>query len=175
MGEFRGRLLFDPQLEVSILDTLRNFMRRLGTQEDERHFSADDSRMALAALLVHSVAIDGLASPEERAKLRELLARNFGLSGTDVELLIADATTAENEAVDLYRFTSVLKRQMSHDARIRVIENLWEMAYADGRSHEFEENLIWRVAELLGVSPRNRIAMKRLVAENKSVSRNTGG
>ena len=38
-------------------------------------------------------------------------------------------------------------------------------------SHEFEENLIWRVAELLGVSPRDRIAMKRLVAENKSAGR----
>jgi uncharacterized tellurite resistance protein B-like protein len=102
------------------------------------------------------------------------LARNFGLAGEDLELLIADATTAENDAVDLYRFTSVLKRQMSQDARIRAIENLWEMAYADGVSHEFEENLIWRVAELLGVSPRDRIAMKRLVAENKSVARDNG-
>ncbi len=157
-----------------MLDTLRDFMRRLGAQEEERHFSADDLRLALAALLVHSVAVDGVASAAERAKLRELLARNFGLGSEDLELLIADATTAENEAVDLYRFTSVLKRQMSQDARIRAIENLWEMAYADGVSHEFEENLIWRVAELLGVSPRDRIAMKRLVAENKSVARNNG-
>src|SRR4029078_2673646 len=149
-----------------MLDTLRDFMRRLGAQEEERHFSADDLRLALAALLVHSVAVDGVASAAERAKLRELLARNFGLARETLELLIADATTAENDAVDLYRFTSVLKRHMSQDARIRVIENLWEMAYADGVSHEFEENLIWRVAELLGVSPRDRIAMKRLVAEN---------
>ena len=157
-----------------MLDTLRDFMRRFGVQEEERHFSADDMRLALAALLVHSVAVDGVASAAERAKLRELLARNFGLAGEDLELLIADATSAENEAVDLYRFTSVLKRQMSQDARIRAIENLWKIAYADGVSHEFEENLIWRVAELLGVSPRDRIAMKRLVAENKSVVRDNG-
>jgi uncharacterized tellurite resistance protein B-like protein len=158
-----------------MLDTLRDFMRRFGVQEEEeRHFSADDLRLALAAMLVHAVAVDGVASAAERAKLSQLLARNFGLTGEGLELLIADATTAENEAVDLYRFTSVLKRQMSQDARIRVIENLWEMAYADGVSHEFEENLIWRVAELLGVSPRDRIAMKRLVAENKSVARDNG-
>ena len=83
------------------------------------------------------------------------------LSGDDLDRLVEDATAADNEAVDLYRFTSVLKRSMSEDERIRVIENLWEMVFADGASHEFEENLVWRVAELLGVSPRDRIAMKR--------------
>lgn len=155
-----------------MLDALRDFMRRLAQEtEAPRHFGADDSRLAVAALLVHAVAIDGVASDSERAKLRELLARNFGLSGDDLDLLVEDASAAESEAVDLYRFTSVIKRTASHDARVRVIENLWEMAYADGVSSEFEENLIWRVAELLGVSPRDRISMKQLVAENKSVTR----
>jgi uncharacterized tellurite resistance protein B-like protein len=154
-----------------MLDALRDFMRRLGGEtEPSRHFSADDSRLAVAALLVHAVAIDGVVSDAERAKLRELLARNFGVTGDDLDLLVDDAAAAESEAVDLYRFTSVIKRSLTQDARIRVIENLWEMAFADGASHEFEENLIWRVAELLGVSPRDRIAMKQLVAENKSVT-----
>jgi uncharacterized tellurite resistance protein B-like protein len=150
-----------------MLETLRDFLRRLGAEADTRHFAPDDSRLALAALLVHAVAIDNVVSEVERTKLRELLARNFGLAGADLDLLIGDAAAAESEAVDLYRFTSVLKRQMSEDARIRVIENLWEIAYADGVSTEFEENLVWRVAELLGVSPRDRIAMKRLAAEKK--------
>jgi uncharacterized tellurite resistance protein B-like protein len=158
-----------------MLDALRDFMRRIGeTEGEKRHFSADDSRLALAALLVHATAIDGVARDAERGKLRELLARNFGLTGDDLDLLLEDAAAAESEAVDLFRFTSVLKRHMNEDARIRVIENLWEIAYADGVSHEFEENLVWRVAELLGVNRRDRIAMKQLVAENKSVSRDTG-
>ncbi len=154
-----------------MLDALRDFMRRIGAEENERHFSADDSRLAVAALLVHSMTIDGATSEVERAKLADLLTRKFGLSGTDLDLLVDDAVAAENEAVDLYRFTSVLKRQMSEDERIRVIEALWEIVYADGASHEFEENLVWRVAELLGVNRRDRIAGKRAVAENKSVGR----
>jgi uncharacterized tellurite resistance protein B-like protein len=151
-----------------MLDALRDFIHRLGAEEEERHFGGNDARLALAALLVHSTAIDGVVTDAERRVLRDLLARGFGLDGADLELLIEDAVAAESEAVDLYRFTSVLKRQMTHDERVRVIENLWEIAYADGASHEFEENLIWRIAELLGVSPRDRIAMKHLVAENKS-------
>ena len=159
---------------VVMLDALRDFVRRFGAQETEVHFSADDSRLAVAALLVHSMTIDGATSDAERAKLEDLLTRRFGISGPDLELLVKDATEAENDAVDLYRFTSVLKRQMSEEERIRVIENLWEIAYADGATHEFEENLVWRVAELLGVTARDRISRKLFVAENKSVGRDNG-
>lgn len=147
-----------------MLDALRDFFRSLGSETDERHFAGGDTRLALAALLVHCTTIDGVVSDNERKVLRSLLTRNFALSGEDLDLLIDDATAAEQEAVDLYRFTSVLKRQMSEDERIRVIENLWEVAFADGVSHEFEENLIWRIAELLGVSSRDRIAQKLAVA-----------
>jgi uncharacterized tellurite resistance protein B-like protein len=153
---------------VAMLDSLRDFVRRLGAHETEVHFNSDDTRLAVAALLVHSMTIDGAASDVEREKLEGLLSRKFGLSGADLQLLVKDATDAENEVVDLYRFTSVLKRQTSEDERIRVIENLWEIVYADGVSTEFEENLVWRVAELLGVSARDRISRKLFVAERKS-------
>jgi uncharacterized tellurite resistance protein B-like protein len=153
-----------------MIDVLRDLVRRFGREEKRRHLSEDDARLALAALLVHCTAIDGAVSEAERGVLKDLLSRNFGLSDVDLETLIADALHAEREAVDLYRFTSVLKRQMSEDERIRVIENLWKIAYADGASHEFEENLVWRVAELLGVHRRDRIATKRAVAENKSTA-----
>jgi uncharacterized tellurite resistance protein B-like protein len=145
---------------------LRNFIRRFS--QPEVHFGDDDARLALASLLVHCTGIDGTVSETEQAALREVLTRHLRLPAEDVEVLIADATEAEREAVDLYRFTSVLKRQMSEAERMHAIEQLWEIAYADGKSHEFEENLVWRVAELLGVNPRDRIARKRAVAENKS-------
>jgi uncharacterized tellurite resistance protein B-like protein len=150
-----------------MLDALRSFIRTFGAGDKERHLSEDDSRLALAALLVHCMAVDGTISEAERAGLRTVLARNFGLSDVDLDTLVEDAVAAEREAVDLYRFTSVVKRQTSEEERIRVIENLWEIVYSDGESHEFEENLVWRVAGLLGVHSRDRIARKRAIAENK--------
>jgi uncharacterized tellurite resistance protein B-like protein len=151
-----------------MLATLRDFIRRMGGEEKPAAFSADDSRLALAALLVHCTAVDGVATDTERETLKTLLTRNFGLSGDDLDALVNEAIATESEAVDLYRFTSVLKRSMTEDERIRVVENLWEIVFADGANHEFEENLVWRVAELLGVNRRDRIARKRAVAENKS-------
>jgi uncharacterized tellurite resistance protein B-like protein len=99
--------------------------------------------------------------------LRDLLTRTFGVTGEDLDTLLADAIAADQEAVDLYRFTSVLKRQMSDEERVRVVETLWEIVFADGKSHEFEENLVWRIAELLAVSRQDRIAQKHVAAGDK--------
>ena len=159
-----------------MLDALRSFMRRLRAEKKGgRHFSEDDTRLALAALLVHCTSIDGAVSAAEGQKLRDLLTRTFKLTGKDLDILLADAAAADREAVDLYRFTSVLKRQMSEEERVQVVENLWEIVFSDGTSHEFEENLVWRVAELLAVSRQDRIARKRSVAENTSTGEGDAG
>ena len=156
-----------------MIEALRSFLHRLG--EPEVHFGDDDARLALAALLVHCTGIDGSVSEAEQAALRATLARTFKLPDSDLDTLISDAVAAEREAVDLYRFTSVLKRQMSEAERIRVVESLWEIVFADGERHEFEDNLVWRVAELLGVSSRDRIARRRQVAENKLAGEGDAG
>jgi uncharacterized tellurite resistance protein B-like protein len=150
-----------------MMDALRKFVRTFGASEPRRRFGDDDQRLALAALLVHCMSVDGSVSEAERAKLRDMLGRTFGLEGEDLQGLIDDAIAAEQEAVDLYRFTSVLKRQMNEAERVRVVENLWEIVFADGTSHEFEENLVWRVSELLAVNRHDRIASKREAAESR--------
>ena len=158
-----------------MLERLRDLIRTLGAETSpEPHFDPDDARLATAALLVHAMAIDGTVSPEERVKLKEVLARSVSVAAGDLDLLIDEATVAEAEAVDLYRFTSTLKRQMAAEQRVRLVENLWEMVYADGKSTEFEENLVWRVAELLAVSSEARIASKLAVARRAKIGDTSG-
>ncbi|MHA1189085.1 MAG: TerB family tellurite resistance protein [Alphaproteobacteria bacterium] len=149
-----------------MLDSLKSFLNKLtGEAAPAHHFDADDTRLAVAALMVHCMAVDGTVSEDERKLLQGSLSSAYDLSQSDVAQLIADATDADYEAVDLYRFTSVLKRQMDRDQRADVVEQLWSMVYADGQVHEFEDNLVWRVAELLGVERTERLARK-LAARN---------
>ena len=91
--------------------------------------------------------------------------------GVELETLVSEAIAADNEAVDLYRFTSVLTRNLPAEDRVRVVEQLWEIVFADGKVHEFEENLVWRVAELLGVARHDRLAMKFAVAKRQGVNK----
>ncbi|MGH6675061.1 MAG: TerB family tellurite resistance protein, partial [Xanthobacteraceae bacterium] len=78
--------------------------------------------------------------------------------------LIQSAETSDQEAVDFYRFTSVLCRNLDQTGRQRIIEMMWEIALADGTVHEIEANIVARIAELLGVSPHDRVRLRQRVA-----------
>jgi uncharacterized tellurite resistance protein B-like protein len=131
------------------------------------HFEQNDYRLAAAALLVHTAAIDGNVSELERDKLRAVIKRQFGLDEATTDELVAEATEAEHEAIDLYHFTSLINRSLDEEGRRRVVEMMWEIIYADGRVTEFESNLIWRAADLLGISSRERIELGQRVAAQR--------
>jgi len=94
-----------------------------------------------------------------------VIKRHFNLDEAETDALVAEATEAEEEAIDLYHFTSLLNRALDEDGRRRVVEMMWEIAYADDHVSEFESNLIWRAADLLGIPSRERLELGRRVAE----------
>lgn len=159
-----------------MLETLRRFVEELaGAGPDERAFADDELRLACAALLVHVAEIDGFLSESERRALLLLLQQRFDLAADGAEKLLKQARKSAREAVDLYGFTSVLKQTMSGADRRRLIEMMWTVAYADGVLQEFEENIIWRVAELLGVPARDRIALRRKIREERGLAPDSPG
>jgi uncharacterized tellurite resistance protein B-like protein len=131
------------------------------------HFAHNDYRLAAAALLVHAAAIDGDVGDAECEKLHAVIKRQFALDEATTDELVAEATEAEHDAIDLYHFTSLINRSLDEEGRRRVVEMMWEIAYADGDVDEFERNLIWRAADLLGVSSRERIELGQHVASRR--------
>lgn len=134
--------------------------------DGEKHpdqFAEDDYRLAAAAMLVHAAAIDGEMSQSERDKLHAVIKQRFALDDATTDELITKATAAEHESVDLYHFTHQLNRALDDDGRAKIVEMMWEIVYADGQRDELEDNLIWRAADLLGVSANERIALRRRV------------
>jgi len=152
-----------------MFQAFKDFVSELtGGQKDPSRFQEGDYRLAAAALLVHVGMIDGGMSDAERAKLHTVIKRCFDLDDAAAEELIVQATAAEQEAIDLYRFTSVLNRSLDEDGRRRMVEMMWQVVYADRQVTEFEDNLIWRAADLLGVSSRERIALRERVAGGRA-------
>ena len=148
-----------------MLDSLKNFLSDLtGGEKHPGRFEQNDYRLAAAALLIHAATIDGKESGAEHDKLRAVLKARFTLDDAATDELIDAATLAENEAVDLYRFTSLINRTLDEKGRLGIVEMMWEVVVVDGRVNEFEDNLMWRAADLLGVSSRDRIALRRQVA-----------
>ena len=152
-----------------MLDGLRQFIADIVSPDaEQRVFDETDYRLAATALLIHIVSLDGAPTAVERRKLHSLIETSFKLDPGTADQLITSATRAESDAVDLYRFTSVIMREVDEGGRRRIVEMMWEMVFADGKVTEFEDNVLWRAADLLGISGRDRIDLKHAVQERQA-------
>jgi len=124
----------------------------------------NEPKLAVAALLVHLAAVDGSVKEEERAAVKHALMDYYALDESEVDRLIAEATRRDNDAVDFYHFTSALT-SLSEDERIEIIRMMWTVVYADKQNHELEDNMVWRIAELIGVSARQRTILRNQMAK----------
>ena len=152
-----------------MLDRFRTFVRDLidGSGDEPVPHSP---KLAAAALMYHVIQADGMLRPVERQRFADVLAEEHDLDETELKALMEAAREADGQAVDLYRFTSVLMDEMAEEKRVGFIEILWEMVYADGYRHELEDNVVWRISELLGVSGRDRVLMRQRVQQRLGIS-----
>ena len=151
-----------------MFEALKRFIADVSSRPDDAgSFAPDDYQLATAALLVHVAAVDGRIDAAERIRLREVIEKRFGLDAAATTLLIEKAEESDREAVDFFHFTNVLKRRLDDEGRHRIIAMMWDVVFADGEVSEFEENVVWRIAELLGVSTRDRVALRRKAADEE--------
>lgn len=146
-----------------MFDRIITFLKDLpsGDADRDKLSGADDPKVAAAALMYHVMDADGVRQDAEWELMKELLAHTYGLSGEELDRLVAAGEKADEEAVDLYAFTSVLKRHLDEQARVEFIGLMWEIVFADGELHELEDNMLWRIAELIGVDRRDRILQRQ--------------
>ncbi|WP_292897685.1 MULTISPECIES: TerB family tellurite resistance protein [unclassified Nitratireductor] len=154
-----------------MFDSILSFLKDLpGSSRQATVKPEDDPRVAAAALLFHVLDADGIREASEVEKLRETLSSTYNLTGVELEKILKAGEKAEQEAIDLYAFTSVLKRHLDADARKAFIGLMWGIVFADGEMHELEDNLVWRVAELIGVDNRDRVILRQEMQEKHAKS-----
>jgi uncharacterized tellurite resistance protein B-like protein len=124
--------------------------------------------VATCALLLEMANIDGEFSDTEREYITSALKMGYGLSKEDISELI-DATKEElNDSIDLWQFTNRINQNYSLEEKIRIIETVWKVAYADGRLDSHEDYLVHKLAELLRLSHKQLINAKLKVLHDDS-------
>lgn len=121
-----------------------------------------DPKLAVAALLVHLAAVDGSMQEAERKVIRGALMDHYDIDEASVDRLIREAARRDAEAVDFYKFTSGLT-QLDMEDRVEIIRMMWAVVFADRQNHELEDNMVWRIAELIGVSSRDRTILRNQI------------
>lgn len=147
-----------------MFEKLQEFLKTLAIPGGKPSFEPGDPRLAVAALCIQVMEADGVVSESEQEQLRQRLAEEYDLQGTELQALIDAGREAGSEAVDYYRFTAELKRHLDEDQRRDLIGLLWDMVYADGERSEMEDHALWRIADLLGVSGRDRVEERQKAA-----------
>lgn len=120
-------------------------------------------QMATAALMVEMLHVDQQVTDDEEEKLRELLELRFNLSSSEIESLIDLANNGKHDATDYFQFTSLLNAHYTQQQKIDLVEDLWQLAYADHELDKYEEHLLRRLAELLHVPHQDFIRTKHKV------------
>lgn len=132
--------------------------------------AVDERQLLAASLIVDCALVDGSLAPPERAMLRKLVATYTGLAGSQADDFLRRAEEMAAEQGDFAAVASELRRSLEPAQRRTVVELMWQVALADGRLHEFEEDLIDRAAALLGIEQGELAVIKATATSGKPSS-----
>ena len=123
----------------------------------------DPLHVATAALMIHvSITHDDIGAEEKQAVLSSI-QDHFDLEESQAREIFEKAMTHHEEAADLYTFTRVIMAELEYEQQVDIVRLLYRVAFADNHLEHFEEHIITRIASLLGVGPKDRVAIKQQV------------
>ncbi|MEM8949508.1 MAG: TerB family tellurite resistance protein [Pseudomonadota bacterium] len=135
-----------------------------------RQHSFEEKQLAAAALMVEAANLDDDFDASERTRIEALLQEQFSLSAEEAGDLLSAGEKASSDSVEWQGFTRAIKDGFEPEERIALIEMLWEVAYADGRLHDYEASLIRRITGLLYVSDRDSGEARKRVRARLGIS-----
>ena len=132
-----------------MLKSFRNIFTKKTNNSDEQ---ITENLDILCGLMVEAANTDGKIDDNEIDKINLVLTKSFGENPDEVSLQIKKAIENRNNANSLHFYTSKINKEFTPEKKILLIETLWEIILADGNIHDYESNLIRRLAGLLYVS-----------------------
>lgn len=144
-----------------MLKALMTLVKGTSEQRNEPH----SVEIATAALLCEVVRADNDADTRELATLKQLIRSHFNLTDEEVENVVSNGEARSEEAVDLIQFTKALNEHMSAENKEKIMQGLWQVAYADQHIDPNEEHIIRKIADLLYI-PHSRFIKSKLAAQS---------
>ena len=131
-----------------MLSLLKNILNSQNSQEDN---NIKDLEL-LCGLMIEAAYTDGNIDLSELNKIKLSLINIFSEDPKEVSLVLEKAEQNKNNSKSLHYYTSFINKNFDDKKKILLIEVLWEIVLSDGEVHDFESNLIRRLAGLLYIS-----------------------
>ena len=132
-----------------MINFLKNILKDHSSSEDNED---NKSLELLCGLMIEAAYTDGQVDESELNKIKFSLINIFNEDSKDVDLVLENAIKNKNNSKSLHYYTSFINKKFDEHKKILLIEALWEIVLSDGEVHDFESNLIRRLAGLLYIS-----------------------
>ncbi|MEM1080004.1 MAG: TerB family tellurite resistance protein [Pseudomonadota bacterium] len=153
----------------NLIDTFRQIMQHDPAAEVEDRSDTSDVPMAAAVLLLELAWADDEATATEHRVLEQAIAQTYQLDPEALERLLTQAKTVQKQSTSLHEFTSSLRASLNAGQRGELIEWLWRVAYADQHLDPYEEQLVRRLTDLIGVPHQEMMRRKdRVLRANRT-------
>lgn len=143
-----------------MLNKLNNFLSSIIVPANADSRPDHTLQLATAVLLIEIMKSDADIADPEQAAVLEILKERFGLSTEEVTRLTELGHQTASSANDFHQFTSLINRELEPSEKIRIIEYMWQVAYADGKISAHENHLMRKIADLLYIPHRDYIGAK---------------
>ncbi|MEL0185443.1 MAG: TerB family tellurite resistance protein [Hyphomicrobiales bacterium] len=143
------------------MNFIKNLFKKESSKSDTVSFEPNELQIAVSKILVRTAKIDDEFHILEEQKILELLTKYFSLNDEDSKNLLELGISEEKSATDLYAYTNTIKKSLELSERKKIIEMMWQIIVTDDNFDPYENNLVWRVAELIGISTRERVQIKK--------------
>ena len=131
---------------INLLKNILNNNNSVEQKEDNKNLEL------LCGLMIEAAYTDGKVDESELNKIKTSLVNLFDEDLMDVNLVLDKALKDKNNSKSLHHYTSIINKNFTQDKKILLIETLWEIVLSDGDVHDFESNLLRRLAGLLYIS-----------------------
>ena len=150
-----------------MINKIKDLITKFGKEEEIQ----EESNLTLlnnscAALLVEIAFADKDFDETEKASLKQSLIETYALDESDIEEIIKDAEETVSESTSLYGYTSIVNTEFQYEDKLKLLRNLWKIAYADGYLDKYEEHLLRKVSDLIHISHSDYINIKLEIRES---------
>lgn len=151
-----------------MLTKIHLFIQSLTESNSKDNENAISLEIACTVLLCEVMRADGHFTESEQRTLHQLICAHFSLTSGEVNDIIKQALEYSEQAIDFFKFTSMVNSHYNIEQRMEIVKLLWKIAYADGELASIEEHTIRRIADLLHLRHSEYIATKKpYISSNK--------
>ena len=150
-----------------MINKIKDLITKFGKEEEIQ----EESNLTLlnnscAALLVEIAFADKDFDETEKASLKQSLIETYAIDESVIEEIIRDAEDTVSESTSLYGYTSIVNTEFQYEDKLKLLRNLWKIAYADGYLDKYEEHLLMKISDLIHISHSDYISIKLEIRES---------